>query len=628
MTVIGTRFEQQQIDEPVPTTVITADEIVRSGARTLVDVLALQTGIQLIDNSGNPNKQIDMRGFGMTGDQNTLILLDGQRLNENELASADLASIPISSVERIEILRGNGSVLYGRGTAGGTINIVTKKNQDAQGRANAALTIGSYGTIGTSLSGSISRDRLGLNVFVDRNQTENYRLNNKSLQENLTTVLTYRGDRGPVSLRLSSGEMSLRLPGERNASQLSTDPRGAKTPENFSKLDTLRAAFSTEQKFDWGFLGLDVSHRTRDSRSFFKDFFYLTPDLTKVNLFSLSPRLKFPFETGSVNHSFIVGTDWDRWNWNSFSSDLNLDPSQTARQDNVSLYLKHTANFPSGTSVAVGLRRQNAITKVNFEGLPDQQNRNLSAYEVALRQDLEGDWSLHAKTGTSYRLQVIDEWRSYGSNPPYPLTPKMLEPQTSNDFDVGLRYQTSRVSASLDFYKINLRNEIMYYAPASANINLPPTERQGIEVSAKWQANSSISMEGGYGYTDARFISGTIGGVSVAGGQIPLVSRHKAKAAANWMIGEHTSLILRTTYSGEARLDNDQENKSTLRRPAFFVADFLLLHQIEQWRFRFGINNLTDERYFTYGILGSGANPYNAYPAMRRSLLATAERSF
>jgi iron complex outermembrane receptor protein len=178
------------------------------------------------------------------------------------------------------------------------------------------------------------------------------------------------------------------------------------------------------------------------------------------------------------------------------------------------------------------------------------------------------------------------------------------------------------------FYIINLRNEIMYYAPASANINLPPTERQGIEVSAKWQANSSISMEGGYGYTDARFISGTIGGVSVAGGQIPLVSRHKATAAANWMIGEHTSLILRTTYSGEARLDNDQENKSTLRRPAFFVADFLLLHQIEQWRFRFGINNLTDERYFTYGILGSGANPYNAYPAMRRSLLATAERSF
>ncbi len=198
VSVVGTRFEQQLLDEPVQTSVVTADDILRSGARTLVDVLALQTSVQLIDNSGSPNRQIDLRGFGMTGDQNTLILLDGQRLNENELASANLASIPLASVERIEIMRGSGAVLYGRGATGGTINIITKKTQEARSSVTVGATIGSYGTRGVSALASVSQDRLGFNVFADRNETDNYRRNNRSVQENVTGALSYRGDRGPM----------------------------------------------------------------------------------------------------------------------------------------------------------------------------------------------------------------------------------------------------------------------------------------------------------------------------------------------------------------------------------------------------------------------------------------------
>lgn len=168
VSVVGTRFEQQLLDEPVQTTVVTADDILRSGARTLVDVLALQTSIQVIDNSGSPNRQIDLRGFGMTGDQNTLILLDGQRITENELASADLASIPLASIERIEILRGSGAVMYGRGATGGTINIITKKNQEMGINAMVSGTIGSYGTRGVSASVGMSNDRLSLSVFATK----------------------------------------------------------------------------------------------------------------------------------------------------------------------------------------------------------------------------------------------------------------------------------------------------------------------------------------------------------------------------------------------------------------------------------------------------------------------------
>jgi len=631
VTVVGTRFEQQLLDEPVQTSVVTADDILRSGARTLVDVLALQTSIQVIDNSGSPNRQIDLRGFGMTGDQNTLILLDGQRMNENELASADLASIPLASIERIEIMRGSGAVLYGRGATGGTINIVTKKTPEARSSVTAGLTIGSYGTRGASASANLSQGRLGLNVFADRNETDNYRRNNRSAQENVTATLNYRGDRGPMSLRLSLGEQSLRLPGERTAAQLQTDPRGATTPLNYSSLESQRIAFATEQKYDLGYFALDATHRTRDSVVFYNTLpfgYFSPPTLTKVDVLSLSPRWRFPFETGSVNHSLIAGTDWDRWNWNHFLSETATTPAQTARQENTSLYVRHTANFASGTSIALGARNQRAVTNVNLEGALDQQIRDLRAHEIAIRQDLTGGWSLHAKTGNSFRLQVVEEWRAYGASFPYPLTPKMLEPQTSRDLDMGVRYAEARLSAGLSFFKMKLDNEIMYYAPAFANVNLPPTERQGIELDAKWQASAAITIEGGYSYTDARFVSGSVGGLAVSNKQVPLVPRHKASMAAAWRADEHTSVTLRTTYSGEARLDNDQQNTSAYRRPAFLVADLVLIHEIEQWRLRASVLNLTDESYFSYGILGSGTNPYNAYPAMGRSVLLTAERRF
>ncbi len=622
ISVVGTRFEQQLRDEPLKTSVVSADDILRSGARTLVDVLALQTSIQVIDNSGSPNRKIDLRGFGMTGDQNTLILLDGQRISENELASADLASIPLDSIERIEILRGSGSVQYGRGATGGTINIITKKNQETDIHATAGVTIGSYGTRGVSASAGLSHDRLSLNVFADKNETDNYRINNRSVQENVTAALNYRGDGGPLSLRLSSGQQSLGLPGERTAAQLLTDPRSATTATNSASLDSLRIAFATEQKFYLGFFALDITHRTRDSKSFYKDYGYTTPDLTKVGALSFSPRFRFPFETGTVHHSFVIGGDLDRWNWNYFSSDVNVVPSSTAQQVNTSLYFRHTSNFNSGTSIALGVREQRTVNDVNFSNAIAQQIRTTPAYEIALRQDLQGGWSLHAKSGKSFRLQTVDELR-----PPWgSIVPTVLEPQTSQDLDIGARYADSALTAGLSLFRMKLENEIMYYPSVFNNVNLPPTERRGVELDAKWLANAFMTLEGGYSYTNAEFTSGAVGGVSVTGKQVPLIPLHKASVAAVWRANERTSFTLRTTYSGEARLDNDQQNTSSFRKPSFLIADFVVVHEIEKWRLRASVLNLTDENYFTYG--GLSGTSYYAYPAMGRSFLFTVDRRF
>ena len=73
------------------------------------------------------NSSIDIRGMGATAPNNVLVLVDGQRLNENDLTGADLSTIPMSQIERIEILRGGGAVRYGNGAVAGVVNIITKK---------------------------------------------------------------------------------------------------------------------------------------------------------------------------------------------------------------------------------------------------------------------------------------------------------------------------------------------------------------------------------------------------------------------------------------------------------------------------------------------------------------------
>src|SRR6185312_3378001 len=98
-------------------TVITAEEIAHSPSNNLPDIIAQVPGIQLTTLYGSGTNgvksSIDLRGFGAFATANTLILINGRRLNDVDMAQVDLSTIPRDAIERIEITRGNsGAVLY------------------------------------------------------------------------------------------------------------------------------------------------------------------------------------------------------------------------------------------------------------------------------------------------------------------------------------------------------------------------------------------------------------------------------------------------------------------------------------------------------------------------------------
>ena len=114
----------------VSTSVITADDIAHSPAQSIQEIIAQTPGVQLTSLFGGVNgvgTTVDLRGFGAFATANSLVLINGRRLNDIDMAGVDFSTIPRDSIERIEITRGNsGAVLYGDNAVGGVINIVLK----------------------------------------------------------------------------------------------------------------------------------------------------------------------------------------------------------------------------------------------------------------------------------------------------------------------------------------------------------------------------------------------------------------------------------------------------------------------------------------------------------------------
>jgi len=130
IVVTATRTEEEVLTAPGHVTVLSEEEISRSGAKDVADLLTRQAGIKVKDYGAEGSlKSISIRG---SASEQVLILVDGTRLNDSRQGGADLAQIPLDNIEKIEIVRGGLSPLYGADAVGGVINIITKKSADGQ----------------------------------------------------------------------------------------------------------------------------------------------------------------------------------------------------------------------------------------------------------------------------------------------------------------------------------------------------------------------------------------------------------------------------------------------------------------------------------------------------------------
>ena len=214
VVVSATRFAEPIDALPIGIRVISASDIENSGATSVADLLAKSAGVYTRNSAGDGNVQIDLRGFGATGDQNSLVLIDGQRLSEHEQTSARLSSMPLAAVERIEILAGSGAVQFGSGATGGVINVITKTSGVKSGlHGRVALSGGSFDTRTGSASVDFGGELFGINLAASDSKTDNYRHNNSVDEQNVSGKPTLQIRAGEIWASFASGKTYAGVPG-------------------------------------------------------------------------------------------------------------------------------------------------------------------------------------------------------------------------------------------------------------------------------------------------------------------------------------------------------------------------------------------------------------------------------
>jgi iron complex outermembrane recepter protein len=637
--VTATRFPEVRLDAPIGMTVITARQISESTATTLPELLTREAGITTRDNTGSPDWQVDMRGFGITGDQNTLVLLDGQRLNENEIVALRWSAIPLESIERIEIMRGSGAVLYGGGATAGTINIITKTPRAGALGGNAGVSAGSYRTREYRDGLRVAGTSTGLVLYGNDYASDNYRDNNRVAQRNVEGDLRRFAPGGYAAVKFSLDSQKQRLPGARTAEQLQSDRRGASTPGDFSARDGESGALAAAYDAGFGEFALELSYRGSERASLLKDYTGLGfPDVytdTRTRNWSLTPRLKIPYNALRGRHSLVVGIDADYWDYDSRkASGAATLPNPNARvfatQRGVALYAQQNTSLGDDTKLTLGARRQRVTTAANdvvnpaayAEGV---KTSNPVAWEVGLRQGVATDTAIYGRVGRSFRISTIDEVYNQFGGPAFDAIVTLLEPQTSRDHEIGLEYRRRDLRVRASAFLIDLDNEIYFFAPTFSNINLPPTRRRGLELDVSARAGTALTWFGNASVTQARFRDGSIGGVDVTGNTIPLVPRDAANMGFSWLMDDGTRMTGALRYVGQQYYDNDQTNSFPTRMPAYKVLDLKLAHSLGALTLSAAINNLLNERYYSYAIRNGAGTSFNAYPQRERNFLVTLE---
>ena len=142
--------------------IITSEEIAASKHKAIPELLSTYSGIQIrksYSNVDSSSTSLDMRGFGESSTNNVMILLNGRRLNDIDMAGVDFSSIPHETIERIEIVRGgSAATIYGDGAVGGAINVTdaaTTRNNLGIYTGIATKPIGGAGTLVTVINSNV-----------------------------------------------------------------------------------------------------------------------------------------------------------------------------------------------------------------------------------------------------------------------------------------------------------------------------------------------------------------------------------------------------------------------------------------------------------------------------------------
>jgi len=630
VVVTATRDKQEIRKTPANVTVITAEEISKSGATTLPEVLEKLESISFRSLSGNSSQSmIDLRGFG--GENpfgKTLVMLDGRRMNRPDMAPTNWFQIPVNTIERIEIVRGPGSVLYGDAAIGGVINIITKKGK-GKPTFNASVLVGSYGLNNERASVTGATDNWTYAVTGENNFSFGYRDRSKYSAQGGGFDLGYTAsDLLSISMGVSFIKADYQMPGALSKEEMEKDRRqyqhslGA-TPDDDGSDKYTNVNLGIKSFWgSWGQFEINFLYGKKDLQMNMASFYSYNYSDTKADTYGITPKYILSKNIFGFGNKVVVGVDYynEPYKKDIFSDRERTKQLSTANftRESMGYYIRDEFSLLKNLIFSAGYRFEQTYIKGSNKDFSNSLNNftnqkntyNAEAYETGLTWLLGKKSKVFAKYATVYRIPFLDEVASFSGYGGSFLN--SLEKEKGNSMEAGTEfYPLENLKIGLTIFRIDMEDEIVYNNSTWINENFDPTRHDGAEVSLSYLWPKHVKIYGNYTYHKATFEEGVY-----KNKEIPLVPQHMANAGLEIYLPFNITLRPEIHYVSEAFLSGDSDN-NTEKLEAYTLLNFYVHYKPTFGKLGLttflGVDNIAAVKYSSFGLdYGTSGNFY--YP--------------
>ena len=566
--VTAERVPTSRMDTPANTTVITAEEIEANHYGSVAEALEHVNGVFVSGGGTSNNEEVRING-----DERVVIMVDGRRINNDQgsmtRASANLQSIAsIKNIERIEVVKGGASALYGSDAVGGVINIITKKGDSL--RTTLDINAGSWGTYNYELTNEGSIDKLSWFVtggFQRSNDYEfKYNGSNQTMpdsdQQNNTFTARVDGeidDRS--SLRLNFEHKSIHG-GYCNFYGTNFDLITHKLDELYNNV-ALSYHFKEDTETP-GFLRIYNNYKWTDNQGMFNTN---TTGVEYQNGWTLGD-----------DHTLVAGVDWRE----STSENISTASYENEKIRNGAAYLQDTWKFAPKWSLVPGVR----VDHHNMFGTHWTPKAAIN-YNANDKTQVYASWGRVFKAPTADDLfyNSVDDWGYITEGD------KNLKPESGHTETIGITHKLdNKTTLGASYFWSELHDAIYWVwdgAFTTKATNVTYEKKHGLELAVQKKFDDHWSIDAGYSYIKTESVGGPGSSMAVIG-KNPQPNGYRL--GVHFRQGSWKANLMATIGSG---LDREYYTTSS-----YTMIDFNASYDItKNLTAYFKVNNLTNQEY-------------------------------
>ena len=603
-------FNEVDTFAPFSSEVYTQDDIKNSNATNIYDFLSQNTSLSLAPSSGNRfSKKISARGYGLTiGSHNLVVTINGRRLNNIDTSGPEIAGVNINDIERVEITKGSGSVIYGDSAMAGAIHFYTKKNIQTK----ISTTSGNYGVSQTSASVGINDEKIDLNISLDNSKHDGFHkaatggVKDKGKQTKSSIGGTYTTDGGTeISLDLYRTNSDIRYPNYLSDAQFEADPTGSGSGSRYTYRDAESSTTNFKVKRNWGENFEFTTNRSaidKESRNFYS-YSGVTVDNYKYDYKSNDYLLTY------TNGDIKIDSGLNIFDGKRTVESTSVSSRNTTSKENLGVF-SQLQYFRNDSVFTVGARSEKVDYKYSPEsGTALSGEYDLNAFDIGINTSLSPNTTIFTNYNHAFQAPLIDRFFISAT---WPATGQVfngfVRPSKSRTFNIGLNHLTDNSKTKLTLYRSNIKDEMFLCKSNAAsdcglygdNLNLDKSHKQGLELQNKYVFSPKWSTGLNYAYTIAKIDSDDKGAGALNGKTNPMTSKHNISASVIYSLSNKTNMTLTQKYRSEAFAEEDYANIFTKKQPEYNSTNFNFSYNPnDDLSFSFDVENLFENSYGT-----------------------------